>query len=82
MGRQGLASDLAEQMMACPLLPRGLGIGGYTLGIGCLASLLKIGMTLAENIDFRRYEICAENIAFDLASLSWNCWLSCLSSCL
>lgn len=46
----------------------------YMLGVGCMAAILKIGMTLAENFNTRMGIICVENLAFDLASRWSSFW--------
>lgn len=38
----------------------------YMLGVGILACLLRIGMIMAEHINFRSVVVCAENALFDL----------------
>lgn len=41
----------------------------YMLSIACSACLVRIGMTIVDNFNLRMWVICAENLAFDLASL-------------
>lgn len=46
----------------------------YMLGVGILACLLRIGMIVAEHIDFRSCVRCAENAWLDPGSPWWSFW--------
>lgn len=46
----------------------------YMLTVACSACVVRIGMTIGDNFNLRMWVICAENLIFDLASRSWNCW--------
>lgn len=46
----------------------------YMLGVGIVAALLRIGMTLADNFNLGGYLTCAENALYDLASLWSSYW--------
>jgi hypothetical protein len=52
----------------------------YMLVVGIVACLMRIGLVVAEHVDFRSLVRCVENTWLDPASLSSSSWWSWLSS--